>query len=159
MFTVAAAPFRMPNALTMGGGMRSCGWLMRKFSRERSVCAPQYRSAATCTAPKASVSVLVAFADVAAILAALAWNRRYCWIAGCAERAEALSDATGDDTGRPPSDGAGRDDACRHVLNGLMVALGTLTLPRAAGPATRTDRSMAADVGGEKTGTVAECGR
>jgi hypothetical protein len=37
MLTVAAAPFKMPKALTIGGGMRSCGWLILKFSRDRSV--------------------------------------------------------------------------------------------------------------------------
>ena len=41
MFTVAAAPLRMPKARTTGGGMRSCGWLILKFSNDRSVCAPQ----------------------------------------------------------------------------------------------------------------------
>lgn len=69
MLTVAAAPLRMPKALTMGGGMRSCGWLILKFSSERSVCAPQYLSAATCTSPKASVSALVS-----AILEVDAWK-------------------------------------------------------------------------------------
>ena len=59
MLTVAAAPFRIPNALTIGGGIRSCGWLILKFSRERSVWAPQYLSAGTWTSPKASVSALV----------------------------------------------------------------------------------------------------
>ena len=59
MFTVAAAPFRMPKARTTGGGIRSCGWLILKFSKDRSVCAPQYLSEATCTSPKASVSVRV----------------------------------------------------------------------------------------------------
>lgn len=39
--------------------MRSCGWLMRKFSRERSVCAPQYLLASTWISPKASLSVRV----------------------------------------------------------------------------------------------------
>lgn len=39
--------------------MRSWGWLMRKFSRERSVCAPQYLSAGTWISPKASLSVRV----------------------------------------------------------------------------------------------------
>lgn len=64
MLTVAAAPFRMPRALITGGGMRSWGRLMRKFSSERAVWAPQYLSAGTCTSPKASVSVLV-LADMA----------------------------------------------------------------------------------------------
>jgi len=59
MFTVAAAPLRIPKALTMGGGIRSCGWFILKFSNDRSVCAPQYLLEATCTSPKASVSVLV----------------------------------------------------------------------------------------------------
>lgn len=39
--------------------MRSCGWLILKFSRERSVWAPQYLSAGTWTSPNASVSALV----------------------------------------------------------------------------------------------------
>lgn len=59
MFTVAAAPFRIPNARMTGGGIRSCGWLILKFSSDRSVCAPQYLSAGTWISPKASVSVLV----------------------------------------------------------------------------------------------------
>jgi hypothetical protein len=59
MLTVAAAPFRMPKAFTIGGGMRSCGWLILKFSRERSVWAPQYLSAGTLISPKASLSVRV----------------------------------------------------------------------------------------------------
>lgn len=70
MFTVAAAPLRIPNALITGGGMRSWGWLMRKFSRERSVWAPQYLSAGTWISPKASLSVLV----LAAILMDVAWR-------------------------------------------------------------------------------------
>lgn len=69
MFTVAAAPFRIPNALMMGGGIRSWGWLMRKFSRDRSVWAPQYLSPGTWISPKASLSVLVA-----AILVDEAWK-------------------------------------------------------------------------------------
>lgn len=60
MFTVAAAPLRIPKARTMGGGMRSKGWLILKFPRERSVWAPQYLSEATWTSPKASLSVRVA---------------------------------------------------------------------------------------------------
>lgn len=34
MFTVAAAPLRMPKALTIGGGMRSWGWLILKFESD-----------------------------------------------------------------------------------------------------------------------------
>lgn len=34
MFTSAAAPFRIPKALTTGAGMRSWGWLMSKLPRE-----------------------------------------------------------------------------------------------------------------------------
>ena len=34
MFTVAAAPLRIPKARIMGGGMRSCGWLIWKFSND-----------------------------------------------------------------------------------------------------------------------------
>jgi hypothetical protein len=49
----------MPKARTTAGGIRSCGWLILKFSNDRSVCAPQYLSEATCTSPKASVSVRV----------------------------------------------------------------------------------------------------
>lgn len=52
--------------------MRSCGWLILKFSNDRSVCAPQYLSAGTCTSPKASVS-----ARVAAILYVVAWKFRW----------------------------------------------------------------------------------
>lgn len=59
MLTVAAAPLRMPKARTIGGGMRSCGWLILKFSSERSVWAPQYLSEGTWISPKASLSVLV----------------------------------------------------------------------------------------------------
>lgn len=59
MLTVAAAPFRMPNARTTGGGIRSCGWLILKFSNDRSVCAPQYLFAGTWMGPKASDSVRV----------------------------------------------------------------------------------------------------
>lgn len=68
MFTFAAAPLRMPNARTMGGGMRSCGWLILKFSSDRSVCAPQYLSLGTWIWPKASLSVRVA-AGILAVLA------------------------------------------------------------------------------------------
>ena len=39
LFTSAAARFTMPNARTIGLGMRSPPIL--KFSKERSVCAPQ----------------------------------------------------------------------------------------------------------------------
>ena len=74
--TLAAAPFRMPKALTMGGGMRSWGWLMREFSSERSVWAPQYLSAGTLISPKASLSVLV----LAAILTEPTW--KYLWDRG-----------------------------------------------------------------------------
>lgn len=59
MLTVAAAPLRMPKARTMGGGMRSWGWLILKFSSERSVWAPQYLSLSTWISPKASLSVRV----------------------------------------------------------------------------------------------------
>lgn len=62
IFTVAAAPFRIPNALTIGGGIRSCGWLILKFSNDRSVCAPQYLSEGTWISPKASLSVLISAA-------------------------------------------------------------------------------------------------
>lgn len=76
MFTVAAAPFRIPNALMMGGGIRSWGWLMRKFSRDRSVWAPQYLSLGTWISPKASLSVLVAaiFVDEAWKYLAVLWS-------------------------------------------------------------------------------------
>lgn len=59
MLTVAAAPLRIPKALTIGCGMRSAGWLMLKLVRDLSVWAPQYLSAGTWTSPKASVSALV----------------------------------------------------------------------------------------------------
>jgi hypothetical protein len=59
MLTVAAAPFKMPNARTIGGGMRSWGWLILKFSSDRSVWAPQYLSEGTWSSPKASLSVRV----------------------------------------------------------------------------------------------------
>jgi hypothetical protein len=39
--------------------MRSCGWLILKFSSDRSVWAPQYLSDCTWTSPKASLSVRV----------------------------------------------------------------------------------------------------
>ena len=55
----------------MGGGIRSWGWLILKFSNDRSVCAPQYLSAGTWTSPKASVSALVS-----AIVFAVAWKNR-----------------------------------------------------------------------------------
>lgn len=71
MLTVAAAPLRIPNALTMGGGMRSWGWLMRKFSSERSVCAPQYLSPGTWISPKASLSVRVV---AGAMMRAVLWK-------------------------------------------------------------------------------------
>lgn len=74
----------MPKARTMGGGMRSWGWLMRKFSSERSVWAPQYLSAGTWISPKASLSVLV-LAMVAVV--ALNWRR---WKRLCDVRGEAL---------------------------------------------------------------------
>lgn len=51
---------RIPKAFTMGKGIRSCGWLMRKLDSDLSVCAPQYLSAATWISPKASDSLLVA---------------------------------------------------------------------------------------------------
>ena len=34
MLTVAAAPFNTPNARTIGGGIRSCGWLILKFPND-----------------------------------------------------------------------------------------------------------------------------
>ena len=71
MFTVAAAPFNIPNARTIGGGIRSCGWLILKFPNERCVCAPQYLLLSTWSSPKASVSVRVD----AAILAVFAKAR------------------------------------------------------------------------------------
>lgn len=67
MLTVAAAPFKIPNARTIGGGIRSCGWLIRKFSKDLSVCAPQYLSDGTWISPKASVSVLVEEAILAVV--------------------------------------------------------------------------------------------
>lgn len=76
MLTVAAAPFKMPKALTMGGGMRSWGWLILKFDKDLCVWAPQYLSAGTCTSPNASVSALVS-----AMTADDAWNclSNRCW--------------------------------------------------------------------------------
>ena len=71
ILTVAAAPLRMPKARTIGGGMRSCGWLILKFSRDRSVWAPQYLSEATWSSPKASLSVRV----LAMVLVKLNWRR------------------------------------------------------------------------------------
>jgi len=70
MLTVAAAPLRMPKARTMGGGMRSWGWLILKFSSERSVCAPQYLSDGTWISPKASLSVRV----LAILVVTLNWR-------------------------------------------------------------------------------------
>jgi hypothetical protein len=75
MLTVAAAPLRMPKARTMGGGMRSWGWLILKFSSERSVWAPQYLSEGTWISPKASLSVRV----LAMLLVTLNW-RRWNWL-------------------------------------------------------------------------------
>ena len=49
--------------------MRSCGWLILKFSRDLSVWAPQYLSDGTWISPKASDSVLVP-----AIFVAEAWK-------------------------------------------------------------------------------------
>lgn len=54
--------------------MRSCGWLILKFSRERSVWAPQYLSAGTWISPKASLSVLV-LAMVAEALNSRVWGK------------------------------------------------------------------------------------
>src|SRR4029078_3014862 len=55
-----AAFLTMASALTRGRGMRSSP--IRKFRRERSVCAPQYRSAATSMGPKESDSMRVGVA-------------------------------------------------------------------------------------------------
>lgn len=63
--------------------MRSCGWLILKFSRDRSVCAPQYLSAGTSTSPNASVSALVS-----AIADGVAW--KYLPKRGCVEVEEAM---------------------------------------------------------------------
>jgi len=63
MLTVAVAPFRMPNARMTGGGIRSRGWLILKFSNDLSVCAPQYLSEGTWILPKASLSVRVDYRD------------------------------------------------------------------------------------------------
>ena len=105
------------------------GWLMRKFSRERSVWAPQYLSAGTWTSPKASLSVLV----FVAILVVLAW--KYLWwlrllfevfvdgMVGLVDKDELV-------------------EAARHALNILVGALGPARHRFAAGPAIRTDRSM-----------------
>ena len=49
--------------------MRSCGWLILKFSRDLSVWAPQYLSDGTWISPKASDSVLVS-----AICVAVTWK-------------------------------------------------------------------------------------
>jgi hypothetical protein len=51
--------------------MRSWGWLILKFSSERSVWAPQYLSLGTWTSPKASLSVRV----LAMVEVALNWRR------------------------------------------------------------------------------------
>lgn len=76
MLTVAAAPLRIPKARTIGGGMRSWGWLILKFSSERSVWAPQYLSLGTWTSPKASLSVRVL------AMVEVALNRRRCAVNG-----------------------------------------------------------------------------
>jgi hypothetical protein len=128
MFTVAAAPFRIPNALIMGGGIRSWGWLIRKFSSERSVCAPQYLSAGTWTSPNASVSALV----FAAILVALPWKYLWCCIEGIVRGVAIEEIGALDGLGEP----------FRHVLSDLTAVLGIPRLPRAAGPAMRIVRSM-----------------
>ena len=46
---MAAAFFRMPKAWMISCGMVSIPTPMGKFMQERCVCAPQYRSAGTCT--------------------------------------------------------------------------------------------------------------
>jgi hypothetical protein len=122
MFTVAAAPLRIPKALMIGGGMRSWGWLMRKFSRERSVCAPQYLSAGTWISPKASLSVLVS-----AILAGDV--DRYLWVVVLVT----LVDLERRDA---------RDDVLlllKHVLRALAAVLGTMLLAGPETAAARTD--------------------
>lgn len=48
--------------------MRSCGWLILKLPRERSVWQPQYLLASTWSSPKASLSVLV-LADMMRVVA------------------------------------------------------------------------------------------
>lgn len=96
--------------------MRSWGWLIRKFSRERSVWAPQYLSEGTWTSPKASVSVLVA-----AIVIDEAW--KYLWVVWSdvrEERAEERAVA--------PARGAAACDLgiaeFKHVLIALALPLG-----------------------------------
>lgn len=44
MLTVAAAPLRIPNALTMGAGIRSWGWLILKLPSELRPSASPSRS-------------------------------------------------------------------------------------------------------------------
>ena len=52
----AAAFFSTPKARMISSGMVSSPTPMGKFRRERSVCAPQYRSAGTRTSPMESCS-------------------------------------------------------------------------------------------------------
>jgi hypothetical protein len=100
-----------------------------KFSSDRSVWAPQYRSAGTWISPKASLSVRVA-GDA---MVALSWNRRLGVV---------MARGGGVAEGRR-ADG---DGAARHVLI-CLAALGPATRPLlAAGSAARTTvRSMTSE--------------
>ena len=125
MFTVAAAPLRIPKALIIGGGMRSCGWLMRKFSSERSVCAPQYLSAGTWISPKASLSVRV---SLEAILSGVVW--RYLGVVLAVAVVWRKDDLTRVDL----------HDDDKHVLSVLVAVLGTRSELRAE-PDTAANRT------------------
>ena len=166
MFTVAAAPFKMPKALTIGGGMRSWGWLMRKLDKDRSVWAPQYLSAGTWISPKASLSVLVLLLLLlllllAAILELDAWNRLLGWMARAddvggtkgeeweEEWEEWEKAGEGHDLEEGPDEsrvsGEERDELEKHVLRGLELALGANRQPTAGAQGrgrARTDRSI-----------------
>lgn len=131
MFTVAAAPFRMPKALTMGGGMRSWGWLMRKFSSDRSVCAPQYLSLGTWTSPKASVSVLVPAMVIDEAWKYLELLRLRNDVGGAREEEAEVAAAA-----RPAARGVAHELlelSKEHVLRALVPFLGLATQLR-AGP-------------------------
>lgn len=128
MLTVAAAPLRIPKALMIGGGMRSWGWLMRKFSSERSVCAPQYLSAGTWISPKASLSVRV---SLEAILIDVEWRSLGAAAVVVFWRKDAL--------GRVGRAELELHDEDKHVLNALVAALGTRSELR-AGPDTAATR-------------------
>lgn len=112
--------------------MRSWGWLMRKFSSDRSVWAPQYLSEGTWISPKASLSE-----RVAAILRAVAWRSRL---------EEGVRQVVKDDVrGRRVTVKEGRPEAAvvvarEHVPASLTRALGAVTAHRDSMIQSRTRR-------------------